>query len=168
MGIFASAARVVHVLLVGTWLGAGILSVLLIYLVPDTLASRQAAEAVLSATRARVDLFGLAAGPIALLTLGAGWLPLNVPLRRRVMLALVATGAAAFSGRYLVPKMREVIAAMGRPLEDLPLADPLVVEYLDLSAVSVAVLAVQVAAAFLLVVMAVAAAKPKRTYGIEL
>ena len=163
--LFSSAARVLHTLLTGLWLGAGALCLLLVYLVPDTLESRQAAEAVLSATRARLDLYGVMAGPAALLTLAVGWVPLNVPLRARVLVTLAATGAAGFSGQYLIPKMAEIMAAMGRPLEDLPVTDPLVLQYLDLSAVSLGALGLQVAAAFLLTLTAAAAAKPKKRYG---
>ncbi|MCA9551822.1 MAG: hypothetical protein KC933_17425 [Myxococcales bacterium] len=165
MDIFSSAARVLHVLMVGLWMGAAALCLLLVYLVPDTLDSRQAAEAVLAATRARLDLYGVMAGPGALITLAVGWVPMNVPLRLRVFLCLAATGAAGFGGQYLLPRMNELMAAMGRPLEELPATDPLVGQYLELSTVSFVALAVQVAAAFLLTLTAVAAAKPKKRYG---
>ena len=168
MGFVATFARVLHVLATGLWLGAGALVLLLGSLIPETLDSRQAAEAVMSAARARLDLYGTLAGPVVLVTLAAGWAPMQVPLRFRALLALGATGAAAFSGQYLVPRMREVMDAMGRPLEDLPPADPFVAEYLDLSTASMGALALQVAAAFLLVALGVAASKPKRRYGLEL
>ncbi len=169
MSVIGSAARVLHVLVTGIWLGAGALCILLVFLVPETLDSRQAAEAVLSATRARLDLFGLLAGPVLLLTLAVGWVPLMVRLKMRFFVTLAGTGAAALSGRYLVPKMREVMDAMGRPLQDLPSTDPLVTQYLELSVASLGTLGVQVLAALLLVVTAVAAGKPKKqSYGIEL
>lgn len=165
MGLLATAARVLHILATGLWLGAGVLVFVLGQLVPETLESRQAAEAVMSATRARLDLYGMVAGPVALVTLAAGWAPLQVPLRFRALLALGATGAAAFSGQYLIPRMREVMDAMGRPLEDLPAADPFVMEYLELSTVSLGALGLQVLAALLLTVTGVGASKPKRRYG---
>lgn len=167
MGAFATAARVLHVLLTGVWLGAGALTILLVQLVPETLESQQAAELVLSASREHLDTYGLLAGPVALLTLAVGWVPLMVPLRVRVLLTLAGTGAAGFSGQYLVPKMQQVMDAMGRPLEDLPATDPLVGQYLDLSMVSLGALGVQVLAALLLTVSGVAASKSKRSGGLE-
>jgi hypothetical protein len=163
--LFASAARVLHVLLSGLWLGAAALCLLLVFLVPETLESRQAAEAVLAAVRSRLDLYGVVAGPAALLTLAVGWLPLNVPLRFRSLLTLLATGAAGLSARYLVPRMAELMAAMGRPLEDLPATDPAVRQYLELSSYSLVALGVQVGAAFLLTLTAAAVQKPKRRFG---
>lgn len=169
MSTFSSAARVLHVLVTAIWLGAGALCSVLVFVVPETLDSLQAAEAVLSATRARLDLFGMAAGPVLFLTLMVGWVPLMVRLRMRLFVILAGSGAAALSGRYLVPKMRELIDAMGRPLQDLASADPLVSQYTQLSVYSLGTLGVQVLAAFLLVVTAVAAGKPKKqSYGIEL
>lgn len=166
--VFATAARVLHLLLTGLWLGAGALCGLLVVLVPETLESQQAAEAVLSATRTRVDTFGLIAGPIALLSLAVGWAPLMVPMRGRALLTLAATGAAGFSGQYVQPKMQQMMAAMGRPIEDLPATDPLVVQYSDLANISLVALGVQVAVALILMVVGVAVSRPKKRYGLEL
>lgn len=165
VGVFSSGARVLHVLLVGIWLGAGGLAILMGYLVPETLDSQQAAARVLSEVRAHLDTYGVLAGPLALVTLVVGWAPQNMPLRLRVIMTLTATGAAAFSRQYLVPKLREVMNAMGRPLEDLPAADPLVSQYLDLATVSQGALMLEVAAALVLTVTAASASKPKRSYG---
>jgi len=103
-----------------------------------------------------------------LLTLFSGWAGLRVPLRWRAGGTLLMTASAALSGRYLTPRLMALEAAMGRPVDDLAAADPLVLQYLMLQRYSAAALILTAALALWLLVVAVRQAAPRRLGGIEL
>ena len=161
--------RVVHVLFLAVWFGAGLAFMMIVAPdVFDVLDSRQAAGDVIAKVVDHLDLFGLVAGPVILLSLLVGYLPLAVPLRLRAAAAVVMTVLAGVSGRWLSPRMVELRNAMGRPIDDVAASDPLKVQFTNLHTASEAMMFVHVALALLLLVAAVVSTVPKRKHGIEL
>lgn len=130
--------------------------------------SLHAADALLRDILARVDTFGLVAGPLVLLSLLMGWAPLQVPLRNRVVGILAATLLAAVSGRWLSPRRAELVAELGRRLEDVDPGAPRLVELVQLEQIGLGLLAAHGLIATLLIAAAVRGSQPRRRYGIEL
>ena len=168
MGLLATTARVLHVLLLSLWIGASSFYLLLRHSLLEAASSRHEAAELLGRGLAQIDLYGLAAGPLLLVTLLAGWASLQVPLRLRALLAALMTVAVAVSGRLVAPELARVRARMGRPLEDMDPASPLMVQADELEAYALGLMLTHLAAALFLLVTAVAAARKKRTFGIEL
>lgn len=106
MGAIAALARVLYVLLLGVWAGAGAYHLLVI--VPSALAAfpdKHGALAYLQAAVGELDRFGTIAGPLVVVLLLVGWLGQGRPLALRV-LGAVALGVAAVSSRlWLGPQI---------------------------------------------------------------
>ena len=165
----AAIARVLHVILLALWLGAGVFFIGVI--APDTfqiVEARQMAGELVRKVLEHFDLFGLVAGPIVFVTLFLGWVPLGVRLRLRAVGALIMTVMVGVSGRWLSPKMVELLAAMGRPIDDVDAGDPLMVQFTNLHTASEAIMTAHVALALALLVASVLSATPKPKFGIEL
>lgn len=154
-------------LLLGLWTGGVAFFWLLRSRVGDVLPSVHLADALLRDVLARIDTFGLLAGPLLLLSLLAGWAPLQVPLRNRAVGVLIATALAAVSGRWLAPRRAELVAELGRRLEDVDPAAPRALELAQLEQVAVALLLGHGLIAAVLVVAAVRGSQPRRRFGIE-
>lgn len=170
VGSFATIGRVLHVLALALWTGGGLALMLVVTpLAFGVLPDRTDATVLVSAVLARLDLFGVVAGPLILLSLFAGYAQPRVRLRFRALGAAVMTGLTALSGLWLSPRIAEVHAALARPLEDLPTNDPMRVELGNLHTASEAILLVHVALAVALLLSAVIGASPRRpSLGIEL
>lgn len=157
-------ARILHLLLLGGWIGGGIFYVLFERTVLDVVPSKHLASDIMIAALGRFELFGLLAGPLLLLTLVLGWLSLQVPLRARAILILVMVGAQSLSRYWVSPQLVQVKAAMGRKLEDMSSLDPLVTEYSQLQSWSAGLMFAHLLIALVLLVFAVVA-RPKRKFG---
>jgi hypothetical protein len=169
LGLISTIARVIHVLLGSVWFGAGVFFVAV--LAPEAftvLPSRELAGTLITVTLNKIDLFGLIAGPVLLVTLFVGWMGLGVPVKLRALFCVLMTVAAGVSGRWLTPEMVRLRQAMGRKIEDVAATDPLKIEFGRLHTISTSLMAVQLVLAFLLIVYAVSASAPKKKYGIEL
>ncbi len=157
-------ARILHLLLLGGWIGGGAFYLLFERTVFDVVASKHTASDVMIAALGRFELFGLLAGPLLLLTLGLGWLSLQVPLRARAVMVLVMVGLQSLSRYWVSPQIVQVKAAMGRKLEDMSSLDPLVAEYSQLQNWSAWLMFAHLLIALVLLVFAVVA-RPKRKFG---
>lgn len=168
MSTLATAARVLHALVLAVWMGGAVAFLVLERRLEPLLGSAHQAELVLREARALLDGFGLLAGPVLLLSLVAGWAPLQAPLRNRGLLVVLQTVLAGISARYLVPRQTALMAGLGRRLEDVPSTDPQLLELLQLHQIGVGVTAVEAALAGLLLATAFTRARPARRFGIEL
>jgi uncharacterized protein DUF4149 len=169
LGWLQTTARVVHFVLLSLWFGAG---VFLIAAVAPTafqiVPSRDVAGDLVAATLGWIDLFGLIAGPFLLLTLLLGWLPLQAPVRLRMVLIVLMTIATGVSGRWLTPAMIKLRESMGRRIEEVDPSDPLKLQFGQLHALSTGLMGLHVTLALILMVLAIIGATPKRKFGIEL
>ncbi len=155
-------------LLLGLWSGAGLAFMVIIAPgVFSALDSRQAAGDVIALIMDNFDLYGLFLGPLILISLFVGYAPLAVPLRLRALATVVMTVNVGISGRWLSPKMVDLRAAMGRPIDQIAAADPLKVQFMNLHTASEAIMLVHVVLAVLLLIAAVVSTVPKRKHGIE-
>lgn len=169
MGLISTIGRAIHVLLLSVWFGASLFFVAV--LAPkafSVLPSRELAGTLVTVTLDQIDLFGLIAGPVLLVTLFLGWVGQGVPVKLRALFVVLMTVATGVSGRWLTPEMVRLRQAMGRKIEDVAAADPLKVEFGQLHTVSTSLMAAHMLLAFLLIIYAVAATAPKKKYGIEL
>jgi hypothetical protein len=132
------------------------------------LPSRELAGTLIATTLDKLDLFGLIAGPVLLVTLFVGWLGLGVPIKVRALFCVIMTVIAGISGRWLTPEMTRLRQTMGRKIEEVAATDPLKIEFGRLHTISTSLMAVHLLLAFLLIVYAVSATAPKKKYGIEL
>lgn len=168
MGPLATSSRVLHVLTLSVWLGASIFFMASAPTLFDVVSSRHEAAEFLTTALAKIDVFGLIAGPVLLVTLFAGWVPLQVPLRLRAILTIAMTIAVGASGQWVTPRLMSVMAAMGRPLQDMDPASETMLEYSWLHDLSSGLMVFHVAGALLLVILAVLGSRPKKRFGIEL
>lgn len=166
MNQFGVGVRVIHVVLLALWFGGGMM--LMMIVTPDAfdvVTSKQEAGALVLTVLDHFDLFGLVAGPAILLTLMVGFMPLNAKLRLRATAAAVMTVLTGVSGRYVTPRMLELRDAMGLSVADVPMNDPMKIDFTNFSTASQWMLAVHVALALYLLITAIAATSPRRRGG---
>ena len=164
----SSGARIVHVIILGLWAGSVAFYLMLRSRVEAIIPSLHTADALLNDILAQIDSFALIAGPLLLVSLIAGWSPLQTPIRNRALGVLLATVTAGISGRWLAPRKTELIEALGRRIEDADPAAPRVLELVQLDQVGLGLLAVHGIVAVLLIAAAIRASQPRRSFGIEL
>ena len=163
----ASAARVVHVVLLA--LGIGAAAQLL--MISDTLdgAHLQWGADVRAVVRAQLDSFMILSAPFLLITLAIGWAPLQAQLRTRAVGVGVWAVMGAVSARWLSPQLQGIRSELGRALDGLPGSTPGLADWAQLSTISQTLLFAQLALGVLLLWWAVTATGPKRSYsGIQL
>jgi len=106
-------ARVLYLVLLGIWAGAGLYHLLVI--MPAALSafsSKQEALGFLGRTLGDLDTYGLVAGPLIIVALYAGWGGARRRLGLRAILGLFATIGALISGHWLGPKIAGLEAAL--------------------------------------------------------
>ncbi len=151
------------------WLGASLFFLGLASRVGSVIESRHAAGDVVTMALGLFDAYGVLAGPAILVTLFMGWLPLSVPLRSRAFGAVVMTAAVIASRSWATPKIVAAKAAMSLRLEYMDPASPLMEQYRSFHTVSSGLMVVHVIACFLMLIAAVRASRPRRSFrGIEL
>jgi hypothetical protein len=163
-----ATSRVVHILFLGLVLGSGLAMVLVF--IPEamtTLPSRQLAGDLVLKISTHLDFFFFLSSPLILLSLIFGYFSLAVPLKSRVIASLLMTIIMAVKSQWLQPKMLALSEAMGRAIDDLPLTDPMRIQYLNLDAAAQICTWAYLAFALFLLVQAVVTATPKRKFGIE-
>lgn len=168
LGAVATGARIVHVVLLGLWAGGVAFFWLLKSRIDAVIPSAHMAEALLRDLQQRLDEFGLAAGPLVLLTLLAGWGPQQVPLRRRVVSVILACTLAGVCSRWLAPRRSALVDALGTRIENLQPNTPQALELVRFDHLAVGSLALQGLIATLLMAAAVRGSQPRRRFGIEL
>lgn len=169
MGPLGTFARVFHVVVLAAWFGGCLCFALLVAPnVFQVVPSRDIAGDLITRVLHGIDLFGLVATPVLVLTLIAGWLPLGNPLRVR-FLATLAMGAATAASRFwLTPEMLRIRHAMKGPIETLGPADPDRLEFTRLHDYSTTLVAIHTILALILLVHSVSETSPRRKGGIEL
>lgn len=155
-----------HVLVLGLWTGAVAFFWLVRRRVGAVLDSAHTADQLVRDLLSTIDGGALLAGPLLLLTLFMGWAPMQVPIRNRAFAVVLATVLAGVSGRWLGPRRAELLAGLGRRLEDADPASPQVVEIVQLAQIDLGLLVAHGILAAVLVVAAMRAG-PKRRFGIE-
>lgn len=164
-----TGARILHVVILAAWFGACLLvAAVLAPQAFQAIPSREIAANLVTVVVRTIDLFGMIAGPVLLVTLLLGWLPLGTPLKFRVFAVLLMTGATVASDRWLTPEMLALRhRTIGRPIQDLPIADPMRVELGRLHELSTGLFAAHALLALVLLVLAVAGSTPKRKSSIR-
>lgn len=155
-------------LILGAWMGSLAFFGVVKMRAGAVLASSHDVDLLLRDLLGWLDAFGLAAGPLALLTLAVGWAPLQVPLRARALGLVAATLIAVISGRWLGPRRAELVAELGHRLEHADPASERAIELAQLQQVGSSLLLVLAALTALLTAAAVASSRPRRRFGIEL
>lgn len=135
-----------EVLLCSVWLGSMIFFSFAV--APSAFAvlpTRELAGVMVTSTIGKVELMGLAIGPLLILIHLAGWRreyasPKIKALRALLLLLMIA--AAALSRFWISPSMVSLRAAMGGHIDDVPLTDPLRVQFNGLHQSSVTLMGV--------------------------
>ncbi len=163
MNGFATGARVLHVVLLA--LGIGAAAQLLTMSDALEATSLESSAEVRSIVRAQLDGFMVLSAPLLLLTLAVGWLPLQSQLRSRAIGVGVWALLAALSTRWLSPRLETLRAQLGRALDGLPPTAVGAADWVQLTAISRSLLVGQLVVGVILLLWAVTASGPKRTYG---
>ena len=163
MNGLAVAARVVHIILLA--LGIGAAAQLLTLSDALSTAGLEAAADLRAVVRSQLDGFILFSAPILLITLGVGWVPLQVKLRTRIIGVAVWAVLALVSVRWLSPRLASVKAGLGRALDGLPATAAGAADWSQLSTISHSLLIAQLVVGLTLLLMSVTATGPKRSYG---
>jgi uncharacterized protein DUF4149 len=134
----------VEVLLLSVWLGSMIFFSFAV--APSAFAvlpTRELAGAMVTSTIGKVELLGLVNGPLLILIQAASWRATHsskVEKSLRVNLILVMIAAAALSRFWISPQMVSLRAAMGGHIDDVPVGDPLRMQFNNLHQYSVALM----------------------------
>lgn len=159
----ATAARVVHVVLLA--LGIGAAAQLLTLSDALSVASLQIGSEVQTAVRAQLDGFMIIAAPILLVTLGLGWVPLQAQLRARIIGVGVWTLLALVSGQWLSPQLVAVRGQLGRAIDGLTTGAPGLADWSQLATISESLLVAQLIVGVFLLLASMISIGPKRSYG---
>ena len=158
-------ARTLHVLLLGIWLGGALFFIGFAQKVSALIDSRHLAGDVITAALALIDGYGLFVGPIILVTLFVGWMPLAVPLRNRALGAVLMIGAVALSRYWVTPELLEAKRSMGLRLEHMDPSHPVMDHYQSLHSIGTALMLVHLVTCFFMLIAAVRSSRPRRSFG---
>ena len=147
----------VEVLLLSVWLGSMIFFSFAV--APSAFAvlpTRELAGALVTSTIGKVEILALTLGPLFILIRGLrSALTGNAFNVAQVLLACVMIASAALSRFWISPKMVALRESMGGHIDDLPIADPLRIQFNDLHRYSVGLMTVAMAAGILLLFLTV-------------
>lgn len=127
-GIAHQISAFVEVLLLGVWLGSMIFFSFAV--APSAFAvlpTRELAGVMVTSTIGKLEVLGLAIGPLLLLIQAASWRARHsskLTKSFRVILILVMLAAAALSRFWISPHMVSLRAAMGGHIDDVAAGDP--------------------------------------------
>ena len=139
-----------RLLLAGTWLGAACLFIAVAQAVFSVLPTRELAGAVVNRTLAVVNLSGLAIGLLLLILAFVTWKNTNLFLLWAERFLLFVLTAACGINQFVVGWwLTSLRTQMGRPVDDVPLEDPLRIQFNNLHDYSVWLLMAAMAAALL-------------------
>jgi hypothetical protein len=142
----------IEVLLTGVWLGSMIFFSFAV--APSAFAvlpTRELAGAMVTSTIGKVEVLGLVIGPLLILIKAASWRARSsskVNKILQVVFILVMISAAASSHFWISPQMISLRSAMGGHIDDVPIGDPLRVQFNDLHQYSVALMSTAMIAGF--------------------
>jgi hypothetical protein len=124
-------ARILHVLLLGLWLGtiAGLLAGE--RPLSEALDSAQSLEAAIGALHARALRFGLWGLPLVMLSFLVGWSSLRVPLQRRFSALACLAAVIVVEAYFLLPRLLDLGAALGERMEGVDTTRGLGLAYAD-------------------------------------
>ncbi|MEK6321244.1 MAG: DUF4149 domain-containing protein [Acidobacteriota bacterium] len=140
-GIAQQIAAFVEVLLLGVWLGS--MMFFSFAVAPSAFAvlpTREMAGMLVTSTIARVEVLGLLIGLVLILIQAATWNSRPATKRIRILqllLVVVMTAAAALSRFWISPTLVSLRAAMGGHIDDVPVTDPMRIQFNDLHQYSV-------------------------------
>ena len=128
----------IEVLLLGVWLGAmGFFS----FAVPQSgfavLPSRELVGLLVTSTITKVEIIGLVIGGLLIVIQLASWRSRGGAKSVRLILIGVMVVAAALSHFWITPEMVSLRNAMGPALENVPVTDPLKIQFNHLHGYSV-------------------------------
>ena len=149
----------VELLLLSVWLGSMIFFSFAV--APSAFAvlpTRELAGAMVTSTIGKLETLGLVIGSLLILIQAASWRATHsskLTKGLRVILILVMIAAAALSRFWISPQMVSLRAAMGGHIDDVPLADPVRMQFNDLHHYSVSLMGTAMVAGLILVFLTV-------------
>lgn len=158
----------VHIVLLGGWMGAYAELIVLSGSVGSVVASRHEAGAVLLAALSDLERHAVWVVPILLITLWTGWSEPGRKRRGRTGWLLGLAGLTLASRYVIAPRFKEIRDGLGRPVEDLGLADPALVDYLWWERLLSLGVVAQAGLALVLLVWAVVQHRSRPSMGISL
>lgn len=136
----------VEVLLISVWLGSMIFFSFAV--APSAFAvlpTRELAGVMVTSVIGKVEVFGLMIGPLLILVYAASWGIRQSSKTNKIVQILLVTvmiAAAGLSHFWISTRMVSLRGAMGGQIDDLPVTDPLRVQFNDLHHYSVALMGV--------------------------
>lgn len=143
-GIANQITAFIEVLVLGLWLGSMIFFSFAV--APSAFAvlpTREMAGVMVTSTIGKLELLGLVIGPLLILIQAASWRARHTSTLNksvRIILILVMIAAAALSRFWISPQMVSLRATMGGHIDDVPIGDPLRMQFNDLHQYSVALM----------------------------
>lgn len=140
-GIPQQIAAFIEALLLGIWLGSMIFFSFAV--APSAFAvlpTREMAGLLVTSTIAKLEVLGLAIGPVLILIQAVSWnskLSSKGVRTLRLLLLAVMIAAAGLSRFWVSPTLVSLRAAMGGHIDDVPLTDPLRMQFNNLHQYSV-------------------------------
>jgi hypothetical protein len=154
-----SVAAFFEVLLLGSWLGSMIFFSFAV--APSAFAvlpTRELAGAMVTSTIGKIEMLGLILGPVLMVFQLARWMskeskPAIAVLR--IVLIAVMIASAGLSRFWISPAMVSLRAAMGGHIDDVPVGDPIRIQFNHLHQYSVGLMGAAMLAGILLLFLTV-------------
>jgi Domain of unknown function (DUF4149) len=144
LGTAQQIAVFIEVLLLGVWLGSMIFfSFAVAPSAFSVLPTREMAGVMVTSTIGKIEVLGLILGPLLLLLQAARWqagLSSLIIKMLQVCLVVLMTASAGLSRFWISPAMVSLRAAMGGHIDDVPVTDPMRIQFNDLHQYSVALM----------------------------
>lgn len=159
LGIAHQTAAFIEVLLFGVWIGSMIFFSFAV--APSAFAvlpTRELAGAMVTSTIGKLEVLGLFIGPLLILIQAATWRATHsskLTRSLRVILVLMMIAASALSRFWISPQMVSLRAAMGGHIDDVPLTDPVRMQFNDLHQYSVALMGTAMVAGLIVLFLTV-------------
>ena len=141
LGVAQQIVAFIEVLLLGVWLGS--MMFFSFGVAPTAFAvlpTRELAGLLVTSTIGKVEILGLVIGPLLILAKAGSWYARPSSKRASVsyvVLVVIMIAAAALSRYWISPKLVALRAAMGGHIDDVPVSDPLRIQFNDLHQYSV-------------------------------
>src|SRR5215813_14139674 len=137
----------VEVLLLGVWLGS--MMFFSFAVAPSAFAvlpTREMAGVIVTSTIGKVEVIGLVIGPLLILIGAVKKSRSSAAKSLRIALMISMVMCAALSRFWISPSMVSLRAAMGGHIDDVPVSDPLRIQFNDLHQYSVALMGIAIVA----------------------